>query len=78
MIFSGFGVLILHISTYSVPIYRTIENETVLSEEYIGKKDTLIFLEITSLLILSMSVFYAGLLNYLKDSKQVYLKESIR
>ena len=71
LIISVFAVLILHVATYSVPFYSIIGNQTVFSEEYLGKRDTNAFLEIAALLLLSSTIFYAGLLNYLKDSKKV-------
>jgi hypothetical protein len=75
LIISVFAALIYHVATYSVPFYSTIGNQTVLSEQYIGKRDTNMFLEIAALLLLSSTIFYAGLLNYLKDSKNVIRRE---
>ncbi|MFX1282397.1 MAG: hypothetical protein ACFFB5_02035 [Promethearchaeota archaeon] len=77
LILSGVGALVFHVINYDVPIYmfeeETIGNETfaevVYSEAYIGKRDTNTFLEILALMILSLSIFYAGLLNYLKTPR---------
>ena len=79
MILSGVGALIFHVMNYDVPIYMVKEeqigNETiaevVFNELYIGKRDTNVFLEILALMILSLSIFYAGLLNYLKTPKLI-------
>ncbi len=79
LILSGIGALIFHVMNYNVPVYMVKEeqigNETiaeiVLSEYYIGKRDTNIFLEILALMILALSIFYAGLLNYLKTPKLI-------
>ena len=77
-IISVFAVLIFHVATYSVPIYSTIGNQTVLSQEYIGKRDTNAFLTVVALILLSSTIFYTGLLNYLKDSKNEIRKEPKR
>ena len=78
LIIGVFGALIFHVATYSVPFYSIIGNQTVFSEDYFGKRDTNAFLEITALLLLSSTIFYAGLLNYLKESKKVIRKEPKR
>lgn len=77
IILSGVGALIFHVMFYNVPIYivkqEQIGDETVAevvyNELYIGKRDTNVFLEILALMILALSIFYAGLLNYLKAPK---------
>ncbi|MFW9906696.1 MAG: hypothetical protein ACFFFH_20490, partial [Candidatus Thorarchaeota archaeon] len=64
---------------YDVPIYMTqkgsmngtVVEEVVYSEWYVGKRDTNLFLQILALLVLSMAIFYAGLLNYLKKPAQI-------
>ncbi|MFX0016575.1 MAG: hypothetical protein ACFFB2_18745 [Promethearchaeota archaeon] len=74
LILGSIAALIFHVINYDVPIYTThqgssggeIVEEVVLSELYIGKRDTNVFLEILALFILSGCIFYAGLLNYLK------------
>jgi hypothetical protein len=78
-IIGSIGALIYHVLNYDVPIYMTqagsingtVVEEVVYSEEYIGKRDTNLFLQILGLFVLSMSIFYAGLLNYLKKPGQV-------
>ncbi len=73
VLITSFGVLIFNILTYTMPTYsiQTLEdNQTlVYTDEYLGKVNTLTILEIMALLILSVSIFYAGLLNYLKAEK---------
>jgi hypothetical protein len=53
-----------------MPTYRiqTLEKNQTLAytDEYLGKVNTRPILEVMALLILSVSIFYAGLLNYLK------------
>ena len=74
LILASFGALIFHVLEYDVPMYTTkqgssdgvIIEEVVYSEDYLGKRDTNIFLQILALFVLSVSIFYAGLLNYLK------------
>ncbi|MFX1506658.1 MAG: hypothetical protein ACFFDC_11195 [Promethearchaeota archaeon] len=78
-IIGSIGALIYHVLNYDVPVYMiqegsingSVVEEVVLSEDYIGKRDTNLFLQILALLVLSISIFYAGLLNYLKKSTQV-------
>jgi hypothetical protein len=73
-IIGSIGALIYHVVNYNVSIYMTQEGsfngtvveEVVYSDLYIGKRDTNIFLQILGLFVLSTSIFYAGLLNYLK------------
>ncbi|MFX0206815.1 MAG: hypothetical protein ACFFDT_12585 [Candidatus Hodarchaeota archaeon] len=78
-IIGSIGALIYHVLNYDVPVYMiqkgsingTVVEEVVLSEGYVGKRDTNIFLQILALLVLSVSIFYAGLLNYLKKPAQI-------
>ncbi|UCG01726.1 MAG: hypothetical protein JSW11_19210 [Candidatus Heimdallarchaeota archaeon] len=78
-IIGAIGALIYHVVNYDLPVYMTQEGsfngtvveEVVYSEEYVGKRDTNLFLQILALLLLSISIFYAGLLNYLKKPAQI-------
>lgn len=78
-IVGAIGALIYHVVNYDLPVYMTQEGsfngtvveEVVYSEEYVGKRDTNLFLQILALLLLSISIFYAGLLNYLKRPTQI-------
>jgi hypothetical protein len=60
-------------SYYEAEVYSTIDDpigETVVfSPSYVHKNDTNEFLEILATLLLATSIFFAGLLNYLKVSK---------
>lgn len=80
VIITSFSVLVYNILTYTMPTYRvatldTIENETVVTQqqvliytdEYLGKVNTISFLQVFSLLIIATSIFYAGLLHFLKS-----------
>ncbi len=81
-IIGSIGALIYHVLNYDVPIYMTQEGsingsvveEVVYSEWYVGKRDTNLFLQILALLVLSIAIFYAGLLNYLKKPTQINRK----
>ncbi|MHA2203159.1 MAG: hypothetical protein ACW991_05670 [Candidatus Hodarchaeales archaeon] len=81
-IIGSIGALIYHVLNYDVPIYMTQEGsmngtiveEVVYSESYVGKRDTNLFLQILALLVLSISIFYTGLLNYLKKPTQIKRK----
>ena len=73
LIIVSFMAVILHsMSYYSVPVYSSekpdlySDSVIVFSPAYIAKRDTNMFLEIVALLVLSTSIFGAGLLNYLK------------
>ena len=82
VIIGAIGALIYHVLNYDVPIYMTQEGsingtvveEVVYSDWYIGKRDTNIFLQILGFFVLSISIFYAGLLNYLKKPAEVNRK----
>ena len=74
VILGTFVVLALHITSYyEVEVYTTIDDPSgesvVYNPSYIHKNDTNVFLQIVALLLLSTSIFYAGFLNYLKQSK---------
>lgn len=83
LIIGSIGALIFHVVWYDVPIYTTkqgsnngsIVEEVVLSEDYIGKRDTNAFLQILALFSISASLFYVGLLNYLKKPTQTKIKQ---
>ncbi|KPK88128.1 MAG: hypothetical protein AMS27_00320 [Bacteroides sp. SM23_62_1] len=81
-IIGSIGALIYHVLNYDVPVYMTQEGsfngtvveEVVYSEFYVGKRDTNLFLLILGIFILSISIFYTGLLNYLKQPAQIKRK----
>ena len=81
-IIGSIGALIHHVLNYDLPVYMTQEGsfngtvveEVVLSEDYVGKRDTNLFLLILGTLVLSISIFFAGLLNYLKQTAQINRK----
>ena len=69
----SFGVLVYNMMTYSTPTYRIQSldsNQTlVMTDDYLGKVNTISVLQVFAILILAVSVTYAGLLNYLKQEK---------
>ena len=74
VILGTFVVLALHISSYyDAEVYSTIDDPSgesiVFNPGYVHKNDTNEFLEIIALMILATSIFYAGILNYLKETK---------
>ena len=81
-IIGSVGALIYHVLNYDVPVYMTQEGsfngtvveEVVYSEFYVGKRDTNVFLLILGTFVLSISIFYAGLLNYLKQPARINRK----
>ncbi len=83
IILASFSVLVYNIITYTMPTYRvatldTIENGTtvtqqqvlVYTDEYLGKVNTISFLQVFALLIIAASIFYAGLLFFLKSNNE--------
>ncbi|MFX0076871.1 MAG: hypothetical protein ACFE96_15610 [Candidatus Hermodarchaeota archaeon] len=69
------SVLIFHVFTYRTPVYAIMETDVdgstveniVISEEYVGKVDTNTFILILAEITLAATIFYAGLLNYIKE-----------
>ncbi len=59
------GYFLISYSEY--PFYTVINETVILSMEYLGKRDTLTAIGVVALILLSLSIVYHGLLNYLKD-----------
>ncbi len=59
------GYFLISYSEY--PFYDVINETVILSMEYLGKRDTLTAIGVVALILLSLSIVYHGLLNYLKD-----------
>ncbi|MFX0049648.1 MAG: hypothetical protein ACFE8U_00010 [Candidatus Hermodarchaeota archaeon] len=68
IILSSIGYLTYFIMNYGQhPFYTSQFGSVLLSEEYIGKRDSLTAFGILSILLLALSIIYLGILNYLKD-----------
>jgi hypothetical protein len=68
VIFSSIGYLAYFITEYGkYPYYTNSTGTLILSEEYIGRRDSLTAFGILSILVLGLSILYLGILNYLKD-----------
>ncbi|MFX0173616.1 MAG: hypothetical protein ACFE9L_17130 [Candidatus Hodarchaeota archaeon] len=68
VILSSMGYLAYFIMIYGEhPFYTTKFGDILLSEEYIGKRDSLTAFGILSILLLALSIIYLGIMNYLKD-----------